>query len=232
MLLAGPRSFCAGVERAIEIVERALELQGAPVYVRKQIVHNTRVVADLEGRGAIFVDELDEVPDGATVVFSAHGVSPMVRAEAARRGLAVIDATCPLVAKVHAEARRFAADGYTVALIGHAGHEEVEGTMGEAPDSMVLVQTPQDVAKLRPRDGERVAYLMQTTLAVDEAAEVSGALRERFPAVRDARQRRHLLRDHQPAGRGAGCRRRFRPGAGGRLGELLQLGPAGGGLRT
>jgi 4-hydroxy-3-methylbut-2-enyl diphosphate reductase len=184
VLLAGPRSFCAGVERAIEIVERALELQGAPVYVRKQIVHNTRVVGELESRGAVFVDELDQVPDGATVVFSAHGVSPMVRAEAGKRGLAVIDATCPLVSKVHAEARRFASDGYTVALIGHAGHEEVEGTLGEAPDSMVLVQTAEDVAKLRPRDGERVAYLMQTTLSVDEAAEVSGALRERYPAVR------------------------------------------------
>src|SRR6266566_2569757 len=182
--LAGPRSFCAGVDRAIEIVERALELQGKPVYVRKQIVHNTRVVGDLEDRGAVFVDELDQVPDGATVVFSAHGVSPAVRTEASRRGLAVIDATCPLVSKVHAEARRFAADGYTVALIGHAGHEEVEGTLGEAPSSTVLVQTPEDVAALRPRDGERIAYLMQTTLSVDEAAEVSGALRERFPGVR------------------------------------------------
>ena len=133
VLLAGPRSFCAGVERAIEIVERALERYGAPVYVRKQIVHNTHVVADLERRGAIFVDELDEVPDGATVVFSAHGVSPAVRDEAGRRGLDAIDATCPLVAKVHAEARRFADDGYLVVLIGHAGHEEVEGTLGEAP---------------------------------------------------------------------------------------------------
>jgi 4-hydroxy-3-methylbut-2-en-1-yl diphosphate reductase len=184
VLLAGPRSFCAGVERAIEIVERALERYGEPVYVRKQIVHNTRVVGDLTSRGAVFVDELDQVPDGATVVFSAHGVSPAVRDDASRRGLAVIDATCPLVAKVHAEARRFAADGYTLALIGHAGHEEVEGTLGEAPDSTILVQTAEDVAKLRPRDGERVAYLMQTTLSVDEAAEVSGALRERFPAAR------------------------------------------------
>jgi 4-hydroxy-3-methylbut-2-enyl diphosphate reductase len=184
VLLAGPRSFCAGVERAIEIVERVLEKQGEPVYVRKQIVHNTRVVGDLEDRGAVFVEELDQVPDGATVVFSAHGVSPMVRAEASRRGLAVIDATCPLVSKVHAEARRFADGGYTVALIGHAGHEEVEGTLGEAPASTVLVQTPQDVAKLKPRDGEKVAYLMQTTLSVDEAASVSGALRERFPSVR------------------------------------------------
>ena len=155
MLLAGPRSFCAGVERAIEIVERALEMRGAPVYVRKQIVHNTRVVSDLEQRGAIFVDELDEVPDGATVVFSAHGVSPAVRDDASGRGLSVIDATCPLVSKVHAEARRFAKEGYTVALIGHAGHEEVEGTLGEAPDSTVLVQTAEDVATLdwttRPR---------------------------------------------------------------------------------
>jgi 4-hydroxy-3-methylbut-2-en-1-yl diphosphate reductase len=184
VLLAGPRSFCAGVDRAIEIVERALDRRGAPVYVRKQIVHNTRVVGDLERRGAVFVDELDQVPDGATVVFSAHGVSPAVRQEAARRGLGVIDATCPLVSKVHAEARRFAADGYTVALIGHAGHEEVEGTLGEAPDSTVLVQTPEDVAALTPRDGERVAYLMQTTLSVEEAAEVSGALRERFPVLR------------------------------------------------
>jgi len=184
VLLAGPRSFCAGVERAIEIVERALERQGEPIYVRKQIVHNTRVVGDLESRGAVFVDELDQVPDGATVVFSAHGVSPAVRQDASRRGLAVIDATCPLVSKVHAEARRFAADGYTVALIGHAGHEEVEGTLGEAPSSTVLLQTPEDVAALRPRDGERVAYLMQTTLSLDEAAQVSGALRERFPAVR------------------------------------------------
>jgi 4-hydroxy-3-methylbut-2-enyl diphosphate reductase len=184
VLLAGPRSFCAGVERAIEIVERALELRGAPVYVRKQIVHNTRVVADLEQRGAVFVDELDEVPDGATVVFSAHGVSPAVRQDADGRGLSVIDATCPLVSKVHAEARRFAREGYTVALIGHAGHEEVEGTLGEAPDSTVLVETAADVAALRPRDSQKVAYLMQTTLAVDEAADVAEALRGRFPRMR------------------------------------------------
>jgi len=184
VLLAGPRSFCAGVERAIEIVERALELRGAPVYVRKQIVHNTRVVSDLEQRGAVFVDELDEVPDGATVVFSAHGVSPAVRSAAGERGLSIIDATCPLVSKVHAEARRFAREGYTVALIGHAGHEEVEGTLGEAPDSTVLVQTVDDVAALSPADPAKVAYLMQTTLAIDEAADVSGALRERFPQMR------------------------------------------------
>ncbi len=172
------------MERAIEIVERALELRGAPVYVRKQIVHNTRVVSDLEQRGAIFVDELDEVPDGATVVFSAHGVSPAVRDDATDRGLSVIDATCPLVSKVHAEARRFAREGYTVALIGHAGHEEVEGTLGEAPESTILVQTAEDVAGLSVPDESKVAYLMQTTLAVDEAADVSEALRERFPRMR------------------------------------------------
>jgi 4-hydroxy-3-methylbut-2-en-1-yl diphosphate reductase len=184
VLLAGPRSFCAGVERAIEIVERALELRGAPVYVRKQIVHNTRVVSDLEQRGAIFVDELDEVPNGATVVFSAHGVAPAVRSDASERSLSVIDATCPLVSKVHAEARRFAEKGYTVALIGHAGHEEVEGTLGEAPDSTVLVQTAADVAALSVENPSKVAYLMQTTLAIDEAADVSGALREKFPQMR------------------------------------------------
>ena len=155
VLLAGPRSFCAGVERAIEIVERALDQQGPPVYVRKQIVHNSHVVAGLEERGAIFVDELSEVPDGACVVFSAHGVSPAVRAEADRRGLTTVDATCPLVAKVHAEARRFASDGYLVALIGHEGHEEVEGTLGEAPDSVALVQTAQDVGALQPADPAR-----------------------------------------------------------------------------
>jgi 4-hydroxy-3-methylbut-2-enyl diphosphate reductase len=199
VLLAGPRSFCAGVERAIEIVERALDgrepdgrvaegrVSGSatgPVYVRKQIVHNTHVVSGLERRGAIFVDELSEVPSGATVVFSAHGVSPAVRTDAARRGLQTIDATCPLVAKVHAEARRFAGDGYLVVLIGHAGHEEVDGTLGEAPDAMVLVQSPQEVAGLRPPDPGKVAYVMQTTLAADEAADIVAALLERFPAAR------------------------------------------------
>jgi 4-hydroxy-3-methylbut-2-enyl diphosphate reductase len=161
-----------------------LERQGPPVYVRKQIVHNTHVVAGLERRGAVFVDELSQVPDGACVVFSAHGVSPAVREEADRRGLVSVDATCPLVSKVHVEARRFAAEGYLVALIGHAGHEEVEGTLGEAPEATVLVETAADVAGLRPRDPGKVAYLMQTTLAVDEAAEVAAALRERFPSAR------------------------------------------------
>jgi 4-hydroxy-3-methylbut-2-en-1-yl diphosphate reductase len=183
VLLASPRSFCAGVERAIEIVELALAQRGAPIYVRKQIVHNATVVAELEQAGAIFVDELSEVPDGATVVFSAHGVAPEVREEAARRELDAVDATCPLVAKVHAEARRYAADGYLVALIGHSGHEEVEGTMGEAPGSMTLVERPDDVARLRPADPGKVAYLMQTTLATDEASAMVDAITERFPAA-------------------------------------------------
>jgi 4-hydroxy-3-methylbut-2-enyl diphosphate reductase len=187
VLLAGPRSFCAGVERAIEIVERVLDQQGAPVYVRKQIVHNTRVVTDLERRGAIFVDELDEVPDGATVVFSAHGVSPAVREEAAARGLSAVDATCPLVSKVHAEARRFADNGYLIALIGHAGHEEVEGTIGEAPESTVLIETADDVAKLIPGQPDKIAYLMQTTLAADEASGIAEALTSRFPQLRSPR---------------------------------------------
>jgi 4-hydroxy-3-methylbut-2-enyl diphosphate reductase len=184
VLLAGPRSFCAGVERAIEIVERALDGAAAPVYVRKQIVHNTHVVNGLEQRGAVFVDELDQVPAGATVVFSAHGVAPSVRAQASQRSLDTIDATCPLVAKVHAEARRFAAEGYLVALIGHAGHEEVEGTLGEAPGAMTLVQTIADVAALAPPDPEKVAYLMQTTLSAQEAGEIVTALLERFPGAR------------------------------------------------
>ncbi|MFD7500281.1 4-hydroxy-3-methylbut-2-enyl diphosphate reductase [Streptomyces sp. NPDC059850] len=185
VLLAGPRSFCAGVERAIEIVEEALESRGAPVYVRKEIVHNVSVVGDLAGRGAVFVDELDQVPDGATVVFSAHGVSPAVREEADRRALDVIDGTCPLVAKVHAKARRFAGRGDTVVLVGHAGHEEVEGTLGEAPESTVLVETVEDVRNLSPADARQISYLTQTTLSVDETAEVVGALRERFPLLHE-----------------------------------------------
>nr|WP_308127807.1 4-hydroxy-3-methylbut-2-enyl diphosphate reductase [Frankia sp. CiP3] len=183
VLLAEPRAFCAGVERAIEVVERALEMHGAPVYVRKQIVHNSHVVADLARRGAIFVEELDEVPAGATVVFSAHGVAPAVWEQAGDRSLSVIDATCPLVEKVHAEARRFTARGDTVLLIGHSGHEEVDGTLGEAPGKITLVESPDDVARLEVEDPERVTYLMQTTLAVDEAEEVVDALRDRFPSV-------------------------------------------------
>jgi 4-hydroxy-3-methylbut-2-enyl diphosphate reductase len=184
VLLAAPRSFCAGVERAIEIVELALDKYGPPVYVRKQIVHNAHVVARLEQLGAIFVAELSEVPPGATVVFSAHGVSPDVRRDAVERGHQTVDATCPLVAKVHAEARRFALDGFTVALIGHAGHEEVEGTLGEAPSAMTLIETAADVVKLRPDNPAKVAYLMQTTLAVDEATDLATAIKDRFPAAR------------------------------------------------
>jgi 4-hydroxy-3-methylbut-2-enyl diphosphate reductase len=184
VLLASPRSFCAGVERAIEVVEQLLDRRRQPIYVRKQIVHNTHVVAELESRGAVFVDELDAVPDGATVVFSAHGVSPAVRSEADRRGLEVIDATCPLVTKVHAEARRYAARGDTVILIGHAGHEEVEGTMGEALDQTLLVETVEDVAGLEVADPGRVSYLTQTTLAVDETTAILDALRNKFTGLK------------------------------------------------
>jgi 4-hydroxy-3-methylbut-2-enyl diphosphate reductase len=183
VLLAGPRSFCAGVDRAIEIVELALAQRGAPIYVRKQIVHNEHVVTELERRGAIFVEELDAVPDGSTVVFSAHGVAPAVRSAAARRGLDVIDATCPLVSKVHAEARRFAAEGKTIFLIGHAGHEEVEGTQGEAPGSIRLVEDLAAAARVEAPDPDRVAYLTQTTLAVDETDEIVERLRERYPSL-------------------------------------------------
>ncbi|NPC95799.1 4-hydroxy-3-methylbut-2-enyl diphosphate reductase [Nocardioides sp. zg-DK7169] len=185
VLLAAPRGYCAGVDRAVVTVEEALGLYGAPVYVRKQIVHNKHVVSDLESRGAIFVEELDEVPAGATVVFSAHGVSPAVHAQASERGLKTIDATCPLVTKVHHEAKRFAADDYDILLIGHAGHEEVEGTAGEAPEHIQLVEGPQDVAGITVRDPKRVAWLSQTTLSVDETLETVAAIRERFPDLLD-----------------------------------------------
>ena len=181
VLLAGPRSFCAGVERAIDAVERALQTFGPPVYVRKQIVHNSHVVQGLEARGAVFVDELSEVPVASTVVLSAHGVSPAVRAEALRRDLRVIDATCPLVNKVHVEARRFAQEGYRIVLVGHEGHEEVEGTLGEAPDRTDLVDSVDAVHRLEIDADERVAYVAQTTLATDEVDEIVGALRRRFP---------------------------------------------------
>jgi 4-hydroxy-3-methylbut-2-enyl diphosphate reductase len=183
VVLAAPRASCAGVERAVEVVERALEEHGEPVYVRKEIVHNRSVVSSLEERGAIFVEEVDEVPPGSTVVFSAHGVSPAVRAAAEERELDVIDATCPLVSKVHAEARRFASSGYEIVLIGHQGHEEVEGTFGEAPERTRVVAGADEVAGLEVEDPERVAYLTQTTLAVDETAGVVDALRERFPSL-------------------------------------------------
>ena len=183
--LAAPRGYCAGVDRAVITVEKALDLYGAPVYVRKQIVHNKHVVSDLESRGAVFVEELDEVPEGATVVFSAHGVSPTVHAEAKERGLKTIDATCPLVTKVHHEAKRFAGDDYDILLIGHAGHEEVEGTSGEAPEHIQLVQGPADVDSIVVRDPAKVAWLSQTTLSVDETLETVDAIRERFPELLD-----------------------------------------------
>ncbi len=185
VLLARPRGYCAGVERAVQTVERALEAYGPPVYVRKQIVHNAHVVRTLEGRGAVFVEETDEVPEGAVVVFSAHGVAPGVHTEAAQRGLRTIDATCPLVTKVHAEARRFAREDYDIVLIGHEGHEEVVGTTGEAPEHVHLVGGPDEVAAVRVRDPEKVAWLSQTTLSVDETNVTVAALRERFPALLD-----------------------------------------------
>jgi 4-hydroxy-3-methylbut-2-enyl diphosphate reductase len=185
VLLAAPRGYCAGVDRAVITVEKALDVYDAPVYVRKQIVHNKHVVAGLEARGAVFVDELDEVPAGATVVFSAHGVSPAVHKAAADRGLKTIDATCPLVTKVHHEAKRFAAEDYDILLIGHAGHEEVEGTAGEAPEHIRLVETPADVATVSVRDPSKVAWLSQTTLSVDETMAVVAAIRERFPLLID-----------------------------------------------
>ena len=185
VVVAAPRGYCAGVDRAVITVEKALERYGAPVYVRKQIVHNRHVVEDLEARGAIFVDELESVPEGATVVFSAHGVSPAVHAEAKDRSLKTIDATCPLVTKVHAEAKRFAREGLQIMLIGHAGHEEVEGTMGEAPQNMTLVQSPDEVEQLASADPSRVAWLSQTTLSVDETLATVDRLRTKFPLLVD-----------------------------------------------
>jgi 4-hydroxy-3-methylbut-2-enyl diphosphate reductase len=183
VLLASPRSFCAGVGRAIDIVERALRRYGAPVYVRRQIVHNTHVVRRLQDRGAVFIEEVDEVPVGGTLVFAAHGIAPSVRRDAAARRLSVIDATCPLVTKVHNEVRRYSGRGDTVFLIGHAEHEEVEGTVGEAPEHVVVVEDVAAAYKVLPRDAERVAYTMQTTLAADEADEIAAVLRSRFPAL-------------------------------------------------
>jgi 4-hydroxy-3-methylbut-2-en-1-yl diphosphate reductase len=185
VLLAKPRGYCAGVDRAVQTVEKALERYGAPVYVRKQIVHNTHVVRELEDRGAIFVDEAEEVPEGSVVVFSAHGVAPQVREEAAKRGLHTIDATCPLVTKVHSEAKRFAAQDYDILLIGHEGHEEVVGTTGEAPARIHLVDRPEASANIDIRDPAKVVWLSQTTLSVDETNETVAALRERFPSLLD-----------------------------------------------
>jgi 4-hydroxy-3-methylbut-2-en-1-yl diphosphate reductase len=183
LVLASPRGYCAGVERAVETVERALELHGAPVYVRKQIVHNAHVVRNLESRGAVFVDSVEEVPPKAIVVFSAHGVSPAVRHTARFVGLRTIDATCPLVSKVHAEARHYARLGYTILLIGHAGHEEVEGTSGEAPQSILLIETAEQAETVTPPQTERLVYLTQTTLSLDETDEIVATLRRRFPGI-------------------------------------------------
>jgi len=181
--LAAPRGYCAGVDRAVQTVEHALELYGAPVYVRKEIVHNKHVVEELAERGAIFVDQETEVPEGETVVFSAHGVAPSVHQNAAKRRLRTIDATCPLVTKVHVEARKFAEEGYTIILIGHDGHEEVEGTMGEAPERIVLIESEEDVEQLEVDDPDRVAYISQTTLSVDETSDIIERLKEKFPNI-------------------------------------------------
>ena len=183
VILAAPRGYCAGVDRAVQTVEEALEEHGAPIYVRKEIVHNKHVVEQLAARGAIFVEEETEVPEGEIVVFSAHGVAPAVHERAAQRKLRTIDATCPLVTKVHVEARKFAEDGYTIILVGHEGHEEVEGTMGEAPDAIVLVQTVEDADTLELDDPDHVALITQTTLSVDETAEIITRLKERFPKI-------------------------------------------------
>ena len=185
VVVAAPRGYCAGVDRAVITVEKALDTYGPPIYVRKQIVHNRHVVENLEARGAIFVEELDAVPTGSTVVFSAHGVSPAVQSEAKERGLKAIDATCPLVTKVHHEAKRFARDDVDILLIGHAGHEEVEGTTGEAPEHITLVQRPEDVDAVEVRDPTRVAWLSQTTLSVDETLETVSRLRQKFPLLID-----------------------------------------------
>jgi 4-hydroxy-3-methylbut-2-enyl diphosphate reductase len=188
VVLANPRSFCAGVQRAIDVVDRAIDRYGAPVYVRRQIVHNAHVVRQLEGRGAVFVTEVDEVPDGRVLVFAAHGVAPAVRAAADARGLSVIDATCPLVTKVHSEVRRYSGRGDTVFLIGHGDHEEVEGTVGEAPDNVIVVEDVAAAARVAPPDPARVAYAMQTTLAVDEAERIAEVLRGRFPSLQAPRR--------------------------------------------
>jgi 4-hydroxy-3-methylbut-2-en-1-yl diphosphate reductase len=183
VLLANPRGFCAGVDRAIEVVERALALHGAPIYVRHEVVHNKFVVADLGSKGAIFVEDLDDVPEGATVIFSAHGVSQAVRGEADRRGLRVFDATCPLVTKVHVEVARMREQGREIVMIGHRGHPEVEGTMGQSAGGMYLVERPEDVASLRVKDEGNLAFVTQTTLSVDDAQQTINALRRRFPAI-------------------------------------------------
>ncbi|MEG2975367.1 MAG: 4-hydroxy-3-methylbut-2-enyl diphosphate reductase, partial [Comamonas sp.] len=188
VLLAEPRGFCAGVDRAIEIVERALTKFGAPIYVRHEIVHNTFVVNDLKAKGAIFIEELDDVPEGATLIFSAHGVSKAVQQEAVRRGFSIFDATCPLVTKVHVEVAKLAKEGYEFLMIGHKGHPEVEGTMGQLSEGIHLVEDEADVATVAPRQTEKLAVVTQTTLSVDDAAGIKAAIRARFPSVREPKQ--------------------------------------------
>ncbi len=223
VLVAKPRGYCAGVDRAVLTVEKALEAYGAPVYVRKQIVHNAHVVRTLEAQGAVFVDETEQVPEGATVVFSAHGVAPTVHAEAKVRQLKTIDATCPLVTKVHMEAKRFAADDVDIVLIGHEGHEEVVGTTGQAPEHIHLVDGVEEAAQVQVRDPAKVAYLSQTTLSVDETNVTVDALRQRLPAAAGTAVRRHLLRHAEPPGRREGDRGGVRPRPGRRLAQQLQL---------
>ena len=224
LLLAAPRGYCAGVDRAVQTVERALEIHGAPVYVRKEIVHNKHVVEQLRERGAIFVEEETEVPEGAVCVFSAHGVAPSVREGASARNLQTIDATCPLVTKVHREAVRFAEQGYTIVLVGHDGHEEVEGTMGEAPERIVLVQNEQDVEELEIDDPERVAYITQTTLAVDETTAILARLRERFPKIVGPRTDDICYATTNRQAAVKQMAEQLRPAARDRLAQLLQLG--------
>ncbi len=227
ILLAAPRGYCAGVDRAVQTVERALELYGAPVYVRKEIVHNKHVVEKLRERGAVFVESETEVPEGATAVFSAHGVAPSVHINAEQRDLNVIDATCPLVTKVHREAVKFAADDYTIVMIGHEGHEEVEGTMGEAPDHIVLVENEADVDALEIEDPSKVAYISQTTLSVDETRAVIGRLRERFPAITGPRTDDICYAHDQPPDGGQAVGPSLRPGARDRQPQLVELEPPG-----
>ena len=223
--LANPRGFCAGVDRAIEIVEQALRLFGAPIYVRHEVVHNRFVVDDLRAKGAVFVDELDAVPDGATVIFSAHGVARAVRDEAESRGLRVFDATCPLVTKVHMEVARHRQNGTECVLIGHAGHPEVEGTMGQANDGIYLVERVEDVARLQVRDPENLAYATQTTLSMDDTARIVEVLRARFPAASFPEKGRHLLRHPEPPGRGEAAGAVRGGGVGRGLAQQLELQP-------
>ena len=225
VILAQPRGFCAGVERAIEIVETALHQYGPPVYVRHEIVHNRRVVEDLKAKGVRFVDQVEQIPSGALTVFSAHGVSAKVEQDASVRRLRTLDATCPLVSKVHIEGRRYAAKGYTIILIGHENHPEVEGTVGQIPGRVLLVGDVADVEMLQVRDPDRVAYITQTTLSVDDTRDVISALRNRFPKIVGPGGQGHLLRDPEPSGRRKNARLLRGPGVRGRCPEQLQFKP-------